>query len=72
MKMTINMLLFLSENNAPHRYSKAPQMEHYFDDLPLNNILFITMQKGIIFDTNCLNHNKISHVSTLFVVRKFF
>ena len=70
MKMTINMLLFYSENNAMHRCAKAPQMEHYFDDLPLNNILFITMQKGIIFDTNCLSHNKFSHVSTLCVVRK--
>ena len=70
MKMTINMLLFLSGNNAMHRCAKAPQMEHYFDDLPLNNILFITMQKGIIFYTNFLNHNTISHVSTLCVVRK--
>ena len=49
MKMTIHMLLFFSENNAMHRCAKAPQMEHYFDDLLLNNILFITMQREYFF-----------------------
>ena len=65
MKMAVNMLLFLSEDNALHQ---APQMEHDFDDLPLHSILFITMPKGIIC-TNCLNYNKITHVSTVCVVK---
>ena len=70
MKMTINMLLFLSGNNAPHRCAKAPQTEHYFYDLPLHNSHLIhKYAKGNNFYTNCLNYNKITHVSTLCVVR---